>query len=346
MNNGTGSGGRGVTRGKALRARRLAVAAALAGACIVHGGPAPAASNAEFNPFVEPDPLGNAQLPAVFTVQPGGFDPATGYVLTIDGVQHPYTIDGNSDFTFDAAPGCGRHTATIALANPDGEGGSESVGFAISCFTVTPASLAFSSQPVSLTLHGTDWFPNDLYLITVSIDGKAVGTTSVDQNTNDIEFTTRVTAAGLGCGAHTVTADQFLFDEAPSRDVVARSTFQVTGCPVSGSPVITANPSVFTEGTLTHVTGAGFTPNQPVALGWHTAAGAALAACSPNADSAPAPTADAGGKLDMYCFARPHAVLGTAQIVATQGARKASAAVVVEGGSMQPSAGDQFVFRR
>ena len=85
---------------------------------------------------------------------------------------------------------------------------------------------------------------------------------------------------------------------------------------------------------------------QAVTLTWQTIAGVQLSACSPNADSAPAPTADATGKLDTYCYARPHQVLGAAQIVAVQSTELAAAPVVVEGGSMQPSSGDQFIFRR
>lgn len=117
--------------------------------------------------------------------------------------------------------------------------------------------------------------------------------------------------------------------------------------PSRGAPKITANPTVFTDGTLTHVTGSGFVPNEPVTLAWRTPAGAAVSACSPNADSAPPLKADAKGTIATFCYAVPHEMLGAEQIVATQGAAHAAAPVVIEGGSMQPSTGgDQFIFRR
>jgi hypothetical protein len=315
-------------------AYRLTVAAVLVGAGVVHGGPAPAASNVAINPYIYPDPFGSAQLPATFNVYPGGFDPAAAYTLLIDGVQHPFTISGGV-FSFTASPSCGLHDANISRAGS----GSEDLNFYISCIAATPASVAYSSEPRVIAVSGTDWLGEQGDEVIIELDGKQVATAVPDSDSGT--FLTRFIASGLGCTPHTITAvEQVYFDESP-RDIIASTPLAVTGC-----PAITANPAVFTEGTLTHVTGTGFAPNQPITLAWRSAAGAVLSACSPNAASTPSPQADAAGRLDTYCYARPHEALGAAQIQAVQGTQHAAAPVVVEGGSMQPSSGDQFVFRR
>src|SRR5581483_2595415 len=232
--------------------------------------------------------------------------------------------------------------------------------------TATPDSINSAGGPLSFTATGTGY--PAFRTVSFTIDGDPNAFTSVFTNRSG-GFTTQIQRPQLACGTHTLTATgasgQVVIQSVkpaavdPWPPLPASTTFTVTGCvtppPPPGQPKLTVNPAVFVDGTYTHVTGTGFVPGQPVTLTWQTPAGAALTACSPNADSAPALVADAKGNLDTFCFAPPHEILGAAQIVATQSviaaiARpplQATAPVVVEGGSMQPSSGnDELIFRR
>jgi hypothetical protein len=103
---------------------------------------------------------------------------------------------------------------------------------------------------------------------------------------------------------------------------------------------------VIEQDTLTHVTATGFLPKVALTLTWQTRAGQTLMTCSPDAITAPALVADAAGDIDVYCLAFIHGALGTLQIAAFQNPERESVPVVIEAGPMQPSSGDQFVFRR
>ncbi len=363
---------------RTARRRRLTAALALlaSGAltAVTVDGPASGAERAAALPniFVDPprvvpDPIGSAQLPAAFTVHPN-VNPATGYSLTIDGVPQQFSIVDNQ-MTFTAAPTCGAHTANVqavivvpGAVRPRATG--TSISFFVACVTLSPSSITYTSQPATITVTGDDWIPDSP--LALSLDGHPIGHGA---NTDELgAFTAAIPVSGLGCTPHTVTADQLPPVETTYSEVIASAPLTITDCPgtttttppatppSSRGPKITADPPVITEGGLTHVTGTGFAPDQPVALTWladPTAPApppsplpAGAVACSPNADAAPPVTADSTGAIDVYCYARPHEILGAAQLVAVQGTAQATTPVVMEGGSMQPSTGDQFVFRR
>jgi hypothetical protein len=322
-----------------IQARRpvpsvLLVATAVVLCGVVPGGRASAASASPGTPqpiAISPVIIGSAQLAATFSTDDRYF---AGDVITLDGGPVTASADAGGFLTFTAAPSCGKHTLDDKyLIN--GELDQEFAGsFIVSCITATPGAIIGTQEPTSITVNGSI-FPLARQA-TVEIDGVPAGPPVPVPNGT---VNTVITAQGLACGQHAVTVTQTAVRGGTV--ITATAPLVVTHC-----ARLTANPAVVTDGTLTHVMGTGFTPKQAVTLGWQTVAGVQLSACSPNADSAPAPTADAAGNLDMYCYARPHQVLGAAQIVAVQGTEHAAAPVVVEGGSMQPSSGDQFVFRR
>lgn len=237
---------------------------------------------------------------------------------------------------------------------------------------VTPNPLGTGGGPATFTATGTGFPPERSVYLTLDGTTLPFNNTYTDPNG---ALTTSVTSQALACGSHqlTMTSQPQVIPEIAVRPAAsstvdadpplpASTTFTVNGAgcatspspspppavppPSRAAPKLTANPTVFTDGTLTHVTGSGFAPNQPVTLTWQSPAGATLSVCSPNADSAPPLKADAKGAIDTFCYAVPHQMLGAEQIVAVQGTAHAAAPVVIEGGSMQPSSGDQFVFRR
>ncbi|MGH6656124.1 MAG: hypothetical protein ACRDVE_13080 [Actinocrinis sp.] len=358
----------------ARNGRRLTAALALiAGSGLaVAIGPTPAAGAAALPaifvnpPRITPDPVGSGQLPAAFTVHPD-LDPAARYLLTIDGVPQPFTVV-NNQMTFTASPGCGAHTANVSLDNtgnvprdqPRATGAGTNISFFVACVRLSPSSITYTSQPATITVTGDDWIttaPVDL-----TLDGHPIGQPT---QTDEVgTFIANIQVSGLGCTPHTITADQPPPVETTYSEVTASAQLTVTGCPSTqptpppparSNPRITANPPVLTEGALTHVTGTGFVPNQPLTLTWFAGSTApapppapatGATPCSPNADSAPPIAANAAGNIDVYCYARPHELVGAAQLVAVQGTGQASAPVVIEGGSMQPSTGDQLIFRR
>jgi hypothetical protein len=349
-------------------AYRLTVAAVLIAAGIVHGGgPAPAmVAPPSYYVYAYPGETTLAQFTQmdVFFSSSAGGTPFQ-ITVTLRGVPivtaqtdsaHAYT---SPDLTVPAgAAACGQNAVNVdyagyVLARTE---------ITVYCPTVqvTPNPVNSGGGPATFTVTGLG-FPQDR-TADLTLDGQTPGFASPFTDGNGA-FSQPVQRPALACGTHRLTATGqpppvigIVLHSAvdPNPPLPASTVFTVggPGCvvvpppPPPGNPAITANPAVLTDGTLTHVTGTGFTPNQAVTLSWQTIAGAQLSACSPNADSAPTLTADAAGKLDTYCYARPHEVLGAAQIVAVQGTQHAAAPVVVEGGSMQPSSGDQFVFRR
>lgn len=351
-------------RGPSPRSVLIVAVAVVICAGLAGGGQAQAASAgpsvpscigvARPNIQISPNVIGQAQLPATFTTNDQFFaaSGANHDVFTLD--CQPLTVGsvtaGETNyvtFTGPAGLACGPHYFDDKYfaggTTPDQEFFG---GFTVSCITANPSTITAAQQPVPITLTGSVFF-QDFNTFTVEVDGTPVVNSNPTFNGDTI--TTVITATGLACGAHTITVTEKMGGSGP---ITATATLKVIQC---GQPKLTANPAVFVDGTYTHVTGTGFVPGQPVTLAWQTPAGAALTTCSPTADSAPALVADAKGNIDTFCFAPPHEILGAAQIVATQNATqdgiavtdKAAAPVVIEGGSMQPSSGDdQLIFRR
>ena len=244
---------------------------------------------------------------------------------------------------------------------------------AVYCPTVqvTPNQLDSAGGPASFTVTGAGYPPARVVDLTLDNSQSPFDGNFSTDGTG--AFTKSTSVQALPCGTHQLTAASLpaLIPKrirAGTNSVVAwpplpaSTTLTVTGCtppPSRYAPKITANPAVITDGTLTHVTGSGFLPDQPITLVWETLAGATISTCSPNALSASPLVASQNGGIDTYCLARPHDVLGAVQIAAVlapinnlgavglpAAPRQVAAPVVVEGGSMQPSSGDQLIFRR
>jgi hypothetical protein len=310
---------------------------------LAQGGAARAAVAPSF--LVTPVLIGASQLPATFTTDyfedgDGAFDN-----VFIDGQQIQFTTNDSGDIVFTASPACGRHTLTIEEVR--GEVTSNTTGtFYVACITATPGTIATTQQPATITVAGGVFAPE--LPVTIQIDGKEVGKTTTTARTMTIS--TPVTANGLGCGQHTVSATQLYTppqEGAATETVIATAPLAVGGC-----ARLTVNPPVMPAGTLTHVTGTGFNPGEQVAITWQGAGGSVVDACSPTAIGGPTVAADGSGNIDVYCLALAHESLGAEQIAAVQAAtaqlpaEQATAPVVIEGGSMQPSTGDELIFRR
>ncbi|HEU5334180.1 MAG TPA: hypothetical protein VFU73_15475 [Actinocrinis sp.] len=329
--------------------RRPASAAALVAALAAWGGLAQggAARAAVAAPsiFISPVLIGASQLPATFTTNyfedsDGAFDN-----VFLDGQQIPFTVNDSEDILFTAAPPCGQHTLTVQEVR--GEITGDTTGtFFVSCITATPGAIATTQQPATITVAGGAFAP--LVPVALRIDGNQAG--QVTPARGAMTISTPITANGLACGLHTVSATQLYTppeEGAATETVIATAPLTVGQC-----ARLTVNPPVMPDGTLTHVTGTGFNPGEQVAITWQVPGGAVVDACASNAIGGQSVAADASGNIDVYCLALAHVALGAEQIAADQAAtaqvpaEQATAPVVVEGGSMQPSSGDELIFRR
>lgn len=278
---------------------------------------------------VTPDVVTPTQLPTRFTVAPTNYPLRELYTLTLDGVAQKFTtVPGTTELAFTAAPSCGTHQVVLTQryrATPV----SAQAPLTVLCPAVTlnPASIAQPGEPVQVTAHGTGFQGGQP--VSVLVDGTGVASGTTDPTG---AVTLPFPAKGLGCGAHQVT----LAENGPLTPS-ATAPLTVTDC--QGTATLAINPIVLQPGLLTEATGSGFTPNQPVVLTWQAPDGTPLLGST-------TVTASATGTIDTYCMVFDGDELGARQLVATQGATTATTPAVVDGGTMQPSTGDQLVFRR
>jgi hypothetical protein len=237
---------------------------------------------------------------------------------------------------------CGLNPVTIAHGGPVLATGS----IAVFCpaITVTPNPVDSGGGKTVLNVAGTGFPANRT--VDLGFDGQTRTTL-----TSDASGAVRGTIGGISpaCGLHQATATAHPPAGVPAAQAVALGYLPVgasTAVTVVGCARIIANPSVIEQGTLTHVTGVGFLPRTAVTLTWQSPAGHVLAPCSSNAVSVPALAADAAGSIDVFCLAFPHEAVGNLLMAAAQNPEIETTPVVVEEGTMQPSNGDQFVFRR
>jgi hypothetical protein len=310
---------------------------------LAEGGAARAAVAPSF--LVMPVLIGASQLPTTYTTDyfedgDGAFDN-----VFVDGQKIAFSTNDSGDIVFTAAPPCGQHTLDIQEVR--GELTNDTTGtFYVACITATPGVIGTGQQPAQITVAGGVFAPT--VPVVVRIDGTQVGQATTGRGAMTIS--TPVTANGLGCGVHTVSATQLYtppVEGAATETVIATAPLTVAQC-----ARLAVNPPVMPDGTLTHVTGTGFNPGEQVALAWQGPGGAVIDACSSDAIGGQTVTADGSGNVDVYCLALAHESLGAEQLSASQAAtaklpaEQATAPVVVEGGSMQPSTGDELIFRR
>jgi hypothetical protein len=307
--------------------------------------------------IITPSTIGQAQLPATFDPHVRYFNSTLYYdVYTLDCQKADITVVGNDvlfvNFTGPSGLSCGQHVFDDTYYAGSPRADQEFYGtFTVSCITANPGTINSTQEPAQITVAGGPFltFAQDSSgnnTFTIDIDGKRVAGTPGPPPVVSVQGTINavIPAQGLSCGAHTVTVNE---------DMGAGSTIIDTApLTVRCTPAMTANPTVIVDGDLTHVTGTSFNPGAPVTITWQTATGKVLSTCSANALTGKPLNADASGKIDTYCLALPHGEMGAEQIAGDQPAAGATPAehatvgVVVEGGSMQPSSGDQFVFRR
>lgn len=275
-----------------------------------------------------------ARLPADYTVTPANFPLAEGYQLTLDGAQQTFGfVNDGEALGFTAAPACGTHqvvlsqryrATTVSAAAP----------ITVLCATVTlhPPSITQPSEPAQVTATGNGFHSGQP--VSVLVDGTPAGSGTTN---SDGLVTVTFTANGLPCGDHqvTVTEQSTATVTAP---LSATATLTVTDCRTTAAK-LAVDPNVLQPDMLTEATGSGFTPGQPVTLTWQAPDGTPLLGST-------TVTASSTGTIDTYCMVFENDQLGDRRLVAQQGGTQAAAPAVVDGGTMQPSTGDQLVFRR
>jgi hypothetical protein len=279
---------------------------------------------------VSPSLVGNQQLPATFAVTPQNFPEPGGFALTVDGTPQAFTTTPGGDLDFTGSPSCGAHQVTLSQTF-DEQVISATAQITVLCpqITLTPSSIPLASQPATVTVTGSQFHANQP--VSISLDGTVVGSTVTDETGS---FSLPITAAGLDCAAHQVTAAEQATAGGPAFLFSATATLQVTGCALA----LAVDPTVLEPGQLTKVTGTGFAPGTPVTLAWQQPGGAPLLGTA-------TVTAGGDGSVSAFLLVMPGDLTGPRQVVATQGGLKLTASALVEAAPMQPSPGGQLVYR-
>jgi hypothetical protein len=285
---------------------------------------------------VSPNVVGNQQLPATFQVTPRNFASPGGFTLTVDGTPQAFTTAPGGGLDFTSSPSCGTHQVTLSQTF-NGQLISASAPITVLCpqITLTPSAIPLASQPATVLVTGGQFHPGQP--VTISLNGANVGSTVTDETGS---FSLPITAAGLDCAAHQVTASEQATQGGAAFLFSASALLQVTGC----KQTLAIDPTVIRRGELTHVTGTGFAPGIPVTLTWQLRGGAPLLGTLTL-------TAGSTGNIAAFFLVMPGDLLGARQLVATQGVAtrgglKLTADALVEPGPMQPTSGGHLVYRR
>jgi len=279
---------------------------------------------------VTPSLVGNQQLPATFAVTPQNFPEPGGFTLTVDGTPQAFTTTPGGDLDFTGSPSCGAHQVTLSQTF-DEQVISATAQITVLCpqITLTPSSIPLASQPATVTVTGSQFHANQP--VSISLDGTVVGSTVTGETGS---FSLPITAAGLDCAAHQVTAAEQATAGGPAFLFSASAPLQVTGCTLA----LAVDPSVLEPGQLTKVTGTGFAPGTPVTLAWQQPGGVPLLGTA-------TVTAGGDGSISAFLLVMPGDLTGPRQVVATQGGLKLTASALVGAAPMQPAPGGQLVYR-
>ena len=145
--------------------------------------------------------------------------------------------------------------------------------------------------------------------------------------------------AGVAAATAAVLMGGFVAAGAPGADGVTAPPAMTAPLRVTGRPMTLAiDPAVLEPGELTQVTGTGFTPGTPVILSWQLPDGSPLLGTMSVA-------VGTGGTIGGFFLVMPNDLPGPRQLVATQGAAKVTANVLVDAAPTQPSSGDRLVYR-
>jgi hypothetical protein len=253
--------------------------------------------------------------------------------------------DGYIGGTFPATGAvCGTNTVTLVDDSVAGDPVLTQLPITAYCPSIqlTPTTVAFAAEPTTVQLTGTGFVESSP--VQIQIDGHTVTQTTSNAN-GDVAIP--VTITGLGCTPHEITAQMPPAGAAATPANSASAPLTVTSCPSPPSqahaPTLAANPDVVENGQVTHVTGTGFTPNSPVVLTWQPTSGSGSGSAT---QSGPTVTSDASGDIDDYLVVMLNDLYVPCDLVATQGTASASAPVLVQGGSMEPSTNNELVFRQ
>jgi hypothetical protein len=279
---------------------------------------------------VSPSLVGNQQLPATFAVTPQGFPAPGGFTLTVDGAPQAFTPGPDATLGFSGSPSCGAHQVTLSQT-VDGQPISASAQITVLCpqIAVTPSSIPLAGEPATVTVTGTQFHANQP--VSISLNGAVVGSTVTGE---DGSFSVPITARGLDCAAHQVTAAEQPAAGGPAFLFSATTLLLVTDCTRS----LTVDRAVLEPGQVTRVTGTGFAPGVPVTLTWQLPGGAPLLGTL-------TVTADGRGDISGFFLVIPGDVLGARQLLAAQAGDRLTAGALVEAGPMQPSPGGRPVDR-
>ena len=279
---------------------------------------------------VSPSLVGSQQLPATFAVTPQNFPAPGGFTLTVDGTPQAFTPGAAGTLDFTGSPSCGAHQVTLSQTF-DGQPISASAQITVLCprITLTPSSIPLASQPATVTVTGTQFHADQP--VSISLNGAVVGSVVTGEDGN---FSVPITARGLDCAAHQVTAAEQPTAGGPAFLFSASALLLVTGCTSS----LAVNPAVLEPGQVTRVTGTGFAPGVPVVLTWQLPGG------TPPLGTLTV-TPDGGGNISGFFLVMPGDMLGPRRLVAAQPGDKLTAGALVQAGPVQPSPGGQLVDR-
>jgi hypothetical protein len=281
---------------------------------------------------VTPGLVGNQQLPGTFQVTPQNFAAPGGFTLTVDGAPQGFTTTAGGGLDFTGSPSCGPHRVVLAQTFNE-QVISAAARITVLCpqITLAPPAVPLASQPATVMVTGTQFHAGQP--VTITLNAAPVGSTVTGKNGG---FSLPVTAAGLDCAAHQVTASEQATQGGPAFLLSASATLQVTRC----TGRLAVDPAVLQPGELTHVTGTGFAPGRPVTLSWQPPSGKRPLLGTLTV------TAGSDGSIGTLFLVLPNDMLGARQLVATQGAAKLTASAVVDPGPMQPVSGARLVYRQ
>jgi hypothetical protein len=285
---------------------------------------------------------------------PSGYDFDTEpVVFTLDGTEIKRADQDevghvNTVAELTAVPDCGSHVVTADYAHPPvgiSGGTAAHTTLVVTCPTLTPnpASVPESALPTGIEITGNGWDPG--IGVALSIDGAGVATATTDKTG---QFTTTVPLAARPCGTVSIVGVELQPAGAAAAlpRPTATTTVEVTCTtvtptdptdPTEPAPTLTADPLV-SSGGVSLASGHGFTPGATVRLSW----------VLPDGSTAPGgltTVVAADGSITASCLVLTHARLGPRTLRAEQGSLKASAAVLVVNGPMEPGR-DRLLGRR
>jgi hypothetical protein len=281
---------------------------------------------------VSPDLVGNQQLPGTFQVTPQNFPLPGGFALTVDGTPQGFTTTAGGGLDFTGSPSCGTHQVVLDQTfNEQVISATAQITVLCPQITLTPSAIPLASQPATVLVTGSQFHAGQP--VTISLGGKDVGSTVTGENGS---FSLPITAAGLDCAAHQITASEQANAGGPAFLLSATAPLQVTAC----KQALAIDPAVLQPGELTHVTGTGFAPATPVTLTWQPPGGG-----TPLLGTLTV-TAGSDGSISAFFLVLPNDLVGARQLAATQGGVKLTANAIVDAGPMQPVSGARLVYRQ